>query len=127
MNGIGRKMPITMTAFLIGSLSIIGLPPFAGTWSKWTLALGALDAGHAFVVGVLMVSSVLSAAYLLPIVARAFFLPSLSAGGGTDGLREAPVACVIALCLTAFLCLVLFFQAGNVQTLLEGIFAPQQR
>ena len=127
MTGIGRKMPITMTAFLIGSLSIIGLPPFAGTWSKWTLALGALDAGHAFVVGVLMVSSVLSAAYLLPIVARAFFLPSPSAGGGTDGLREAPAACVIALCLTAFLCLVLFFQAGNVQTLLEGIFAPQQR
>jgi multicomponent Na+:H+ antiporter subunit D len=126
MTGIGRKMPITMTAFLIGSLSIVGLPPFGGTWSKWSLALGALDAGHAFVVGVLMVSSVLSAAYLLPVVARAFFLPAPSAGG-CEGVQEAPAACVIALCLTAFLCLVLFFQAGNVQTLLEGIFAPQQR
>jgi multicomponent Na+:H+ antiporter subunit D len=127
MTGIGRKMPITMTAFLIASLSIIGLPPFGGTWSKWTLALGALDAGHTFVVGVLMLSSILSAAYLLPVVARAFFLPSPSAGGSADGLQEAPPACVIALCLTAFLCLVLFFQAGNVQTLLEGIFTPQQR
>ena len=128
MTGIGRKMPITMTAFLIGSLSIVGLPPFGGTWSKWTLALGALDAGHSFVVGVLMLSSVLSAAYLLPIVARAFFLPPRPTDGGYDGIHEAPAACVIALCLTAFLCLLLFFQAGNLQILqplLEGIFAPQ--
>ena len=46
MTGIGRKMPVTMLAFLVASLSIIGLPPLGGTWSKWTLALGALDAGH---------------------------------------------------------------------------------
>ena len=124
MTGIGRKMPITMTAFLIGSLSIIGLPPFGGTWSKWTLALGALEAGHAFVVGVLMMSSVLSAAYLLPIVARAFFLPSPPARRRARRLREAPAPCVIALCLTALLvpgCC--FSTAGAVQTLLEGIFA----
>jgi multicomponent Na+:H+ antiporter subunit D len=127
MAGIGRKMPITMTAFLVGSLSIIGLPPFGGLWSKWTLALGALEAGHAFVVAVLMASSVLSAAYLLPIVARAFFLPPPSAGTGADGFQEAPAACVIALCVTAFLCLVLFFHGGGMQTLLEGIFAAQQR
>jgi multicomponent Na+:H+ antiporter subunit D len=127
MTGIGRKMPITMTAFLIGSLSIVGLPPFGGLWSKWMLALGALEAGHAFVVAVLMVSSVLSAAYLLPVVARAFFLPPSSTGAGADGYQEAPTACVIALSVTAVLCVVLFFQAGSVQTLLEGIFAFQQR
>ena len=51
MAGIGRKMPVTMLAFLIGSLSIIGLPPLGGSWSKWTLALGALDAGYVIVVG----------------------------------------------------------------------------
>ena len=56
LTGIGRKMPFTLFAFLIGSLSIVGLPPFGGSWSKWTLALGALDAGHVMVVGVLMLS-----------------------------------------------------------------------
>ena len=127
MTGIGRQMPVTMTAFLIGSLSIIGLPPFGGTWSKWTLALGALEAKHAFVVGVLMLSSLLSAAYLLPIVARAFFLPPPSAVEGDGTLREAPAACVIALSVTALLCVALFFHAGAVQSLLEGIFSTTQR
>ncbi len=40
MNGLGRVMPITYGAFLIGALSIIGLPPFAGSWSKWLLIVG---------------------------------------------------------------------------------------
>ena len=94
MTGIGRKMPITMLAFLVGALSIIGLPPFGGAWSKWTLALGALDAGYGIVVGVLMLSSLLSAGYLLPIVARGFFLPAAAGrrcvdySGGTDGLPD---------------------------------------
>jgi multicomponent Na+:H+ antiporter subunit D len=129
MAGIGRQMPITMTAFLVGSLSIVGLPPFGGTWSKWTLALGALEAGHAFVVGVLMLSSVLSAAYLLPIVARAFFLPPPCGSKDAPKLCEAPAACLVALCATALLCLLLFFQANAVQTLLEGtiVASLQQR
>ena len=122
MAGIGRKMPVTMMAFLIGSLSIIGLPPFAGTWSKWLLALGALDAGHMFVVAVLMISSLLNVAYLLPIVARAFFLPLPGETAATVKLQEAPVACLIALCITALLCIVLFFGAGVIETLLASIF-----
>ena len=129
MAGIGRKMPVTMLAFLVGSLSIIGLPPFGGMWSKWLLALGALEAGHVFVVAVLMLSSLLSAAYLLPIVARAFFAapPADAHGHGHgEGIEEAPLACLIALCATALLCVVLFFQAGRIESLLAGIFtAPQ--
>ena len=123
--GIGRRMPVTMVAFLIGSLSIIGLPPFGGAWSKWTLALGALDAGHAIVAGVLMVSSLLSVGYLLPIVARAFFPPV----PGTDAavavaIEEAPLPCLIALCASALLCLVLFFYAGRIEVLLRALFPP---
>jgi len=124
MAGIGRKMPITMLAFLLGSLSIIGLPPFGGMWSKWLLGLGALESGHALVVGVLMLSSLLNVAYLLPIVARGFFLPSPGAEAGTPTkIEEAPLACLIALCATALLTIVLFFQAGTIETLLQGIFA----
>ncbi len=124
MAGIGRRMPITMFAFLIGSLSIVGLPPFGGLWSKWTLAMGALDAGSLFVLGVLMVSSLLSVAYLLPVVARAFFLSPTdgSEPQDTDGLAEAPISCLIALCLTALLCVVLFFEAGRVETILQSLF-----
>ena len=118
MTGIGRKMPVTMLAFLVASLSIIGLPPLGGTWSKWTLALGALDAGYVIVVGVLMLSSLLSVAYLLPIVARGFFLPP---GEGNIAVEEAPAACLIALSCTALLCIVLFFLAGRIETLLAGL------
>jgi multicomponent Na+:H+ antiporter subunit D len=82
LNGIGRKMPLTMAAFFIGSLSIIGLPPAGGSWSKWFLAMGALEANQAIFVAVLMTSSLLSIGYLMPIVARAFFLPAPEAGDG---------------------------------------------
>jgi len=121
MTGIGRKMPVTMLAFLVASLSIIGLPP-VGAWSKWTLALGALDAGYAMVVGVLMLSSLLSVAYLMPVVARGFFLPSPGAPADDETvIQEAPTACLVALCCTALLCFVLFFLAGRIEALLGGI------
>jgi multicomponent Na+:H+ antiporter subunit D len=119
MRGIGRRMPITMAAFFIASLSIIGLPPLAGTWSKWTLSLGAIDGGELAVVGVLMVSSLLNVAYLLPIVARGFFLAPV--GEKRGAIREAPLPCLIAICVTAFLCVVLFFQAGRIEQLLAGM------
>jgi len=107
MRGLGRTMPFTMAAFFIGSLSVIGLPPMGGLWSKWYLALGTLEAGQIGLLVVLMLSSLLSLAYLLPIPILAFFgtpdkdLPS-------DGIKEAPPACVAALLLTALGCLALF-------------------
>jgi multicomponent Na+:H+ antiporter subunit D len=124
--GIGRRMPVTMTAFLIGSLSIVGLPPFGGLWSKWSLISGALDAGNLFAAAVLVVSSLLSLGYLLPVVARAFFLPDPETLEPRErsGIAEAPAACLIALCSTALLCIVLFFQAGRLEGLLEALFAP---
>ncbi|HUP24524.1 MAG TPA: proton-conducting transporter membrane subunit, partial [Thermoanaerobaculia bacterium] len=106
LDGIGRRMPWTMTAFLLASLSIIGLPPFGGLWSKWYLVLGALEAGRGWVVGVLVASALLNAAYLLPISLRAFFSgPCGAAGRG----GEAPAACVVPLVLTAASCVALFF------------------
>ncbi len=107
MKGIGRQMPFTMFAFLIGSLSIIGLPPFAGTWSKWYLVLGALDANHILVVVVLIISSLLNIAYLIPIVVNAFIVPE-GENGDKHEIREAPVACIIPMLLTAAGCLIIF-------------------
>ena len=122
MKGIGRQMPFTMFAFLIGSLSIIGLPPFAGAWSKWYLLLGVLDSGQFVLVGVLILSSLLNIAYLLPIVVNAFFLPAEE--GAQDGIKEAPLACVGPLMFTAAGCLVLFVYSDPLLRLVRLIGEP---
>jgi multicomponent Na+:H+ antiporter subunit D len=122
-------MPFTFGAFCIGALSIIGLPPLAGTWSKWYLALAAADTGMVLVIAVFMVSSLLNVAYLMPVVARGFFRPAPTAQSvgaaatpsGKFGLAEAPLLCVIPPCLTALGCLILFFYADAVVDLLRPI------
>ncbi len=106
LDGLGRQMPITMGAFLIASLSIAGLPPMAGLWGKWYLSIGALDAGYGVLLGVLMLSTLLNIAYLLPIPLRAFF----ARGSGQAGqLHEAPLPCLMAIGFTTIACVVLFF------------------
>lgn len=108
MTGIGRRMPVTMTAFFIGALSVIGLPPTGGFVSKWYLVVGAIEAEKFAVVVVLILSSLLNIAYLLPPVAKAFFAPAKeSAFEGP--VKEAPLACVLPIVLTAAGCVVLFF------------------
>ena len=73
LSGIGKKMPWTMVAFFIASLSMIGVPPAAGFTSKWYLALGSIEAHQIPILMVLLVSTVLNAAYFLPITYKAFF------------------------------------------------------
>ena len=118
MRGLGRAMPFTMVAFLIGSLSIIGLPPFGGIWSKWYLALGTLAAGEVLVLAVLVISSLLNVAYLLPIPIRAFFGPPASAGA-VPKIREGPWPCMIAIAITSFACVFLFLYPQPLYRLLS--------
>jgi multicomponent Na+:H+ antiporter subunit D len=73
LNGIGRKMPWTMAAFSIGALSMIGVPPLAGFVTKWHLAFGAIESGQIGLLAVLVVSTLLNAAYFIPIIYKAFF------------------------------------------------------
>ncbi len=74
LNGVGRVMPLTTLAFTIGALGMIGLPPLAGFITKWYLGLGAWESGFYWVIGVLVISSLLNAAYFLPTIYRAWFL-----------------------------------------------------
>jgi multicomponent Na+:H+ antiporter subunit D len=73
MDGIGLRMPVTMGAFGIAALGLAGLPPVGGFVSKWFLGLGAIDAGEPLFAAVIVGSGLLTAAYLFPIVHRAFF------------------------------------------------------
>ena len=119
MNGLGRVMPITYAAFFIGALSIIGLPPLGGSWSKWLLVVGAADTGQWIMIGVLMVSSLLNVAYLLPIIGRGFFSP-LPEGASTK-ISESPLLVWLPPAITAFGTILLFFYAGALQEFLTPI------
>lgn len=105
LDGIGRRMPWTMAAFAVGSLSMIGLPPTGGFISKWYLLEGALAADRMIVIAVFVTSTLLNAAYFLPIVYAAFFR---APAGDEHGHGEAPLPAVVALTLTAGITIVLF-------------------
>jgi multicomponent Na+:H+ antiporter subunit D len=114
LSGIGKKMPWTMAAFFIGSLSMIGVPPAAGFTSKWYLALGSIEAHQVPILMVLLVSTVLNAAYFLPITYKAFFEKEEPAAGGGHGhhdehheeVREIPMVAV-PLVITAIISLLI--------------------
>ncbi|MPY80203.1 MAG: monovalent cation/H+ antiporter subunit D family protein [Actinophytocola sp.] len=110
LDGLGRAMPWTFAAFVIASLSIAGLPPLGGTWSKWLLVQGAADAGQPVLIGVMMVGSLLSIGYLAPIPVRAYFRPPV--GNADHG--EARMSVLLPLVVTALACVALFLAADVV-------------
>jgi multicomponent Na+:H+ antiporter subunit D len=122
MDGLGRKMPVTYLAFLLGSMSIIGLPPLGGFISKWYLVIGSLEAHMIPVLVVLLVSSLLNAAYFLPIVYRGFFAPLPEDSPG--GVKEAPLLCLIPLSVTALGSLSLFFYPDLFLRLIRQALFP---
>ena len=118
LDGIGRRMPITMAAFTVASLGVVGLPPAGGMWSKWQLALGTLEAGEGLLLGALLLGSLLSFTYLAPICVHAFY--RAPASPSDRGIREAPWPCTVALAACALLVLWLF----TVPDLLYGLLEP---
>ena len=141
MRGLGWRMPFTFSAFLLGALSVIGLPPLGGAWSKWYIALGAADAEQIIFIAVLMISSLLNIAYLIPVFARGFFGPreeeqaqntdkhnghhdhgtARPAHASPKRIAEAPVFCVVPLWITAIGCLALFLYADRLYAMLAPI------
>ena len=81
--GAGRRMPLTMAAFTIAAFGMIGLPPAAGFISKLYLGIGGVQADQTWIVLVLIGSSLLNAAYFLPIIHKAWFEPPPA--GATHG------------------------------------------
>ncbi len=120
LRGLGRQMPITFGCFLLASLSVIGLPLFGGFWSKWYLALGTVATGQWLALAALMASSLLSIAYLLPVVVTGFWIPVHESEKSADTistsvnehirLKEAPGSCLLAMLIALCGSLYLFFQ-----------------
>ncbi len=104
--GIGYAMPFTMGAFAVASLSMIGVPPVAGFVTKWLLVNGAMEIDRFGIVIVLMMSTILNAAYFVPIVIKAFFQ-----GGNKvwrrENIKEAPATMVVPLVIAAVISVVL--------------------
>ena len=121
LRGIGWRMPITMTAFTIGAISMIGVPPTAGFVSKWYILAGAFEADNYIAIMTIIASTALNAAYFLPIVYMAWFERETEAPVKPHG--EAPWPAVLALALTAALTLAFFFFNGPVLELERQVVA----
>ncbi|MDB9704124.1 proton-conducting transporter membrane subunit [Rhodospirillales bacterium] len=146
MHGLGRKMPVTFFCFFVASLSIIGLPPLGGVWSKWYIALAAAETDQIIFIAVLMISSLLNIAYLMPVVLYGYFgkeKPTDTHSHGDDhshhhappnhsmlkhltfgrpGIAEAPIMCLAPIVLTTIGCFALFFYADRIRLFLTPVF-----
>ena len=111
--GIGRLMPLTLLCFTAASISLVGIPPMGGFTSKWAIATAAMDSGTGIfeVLGpvVLLISALLTAGYLLPVMVDGFF------PGGVTGTEDAEKAEPNALMLIPMFILC-------VGSLLVGVF-----
>ena len=81
--GMGRRLPLTMAAFSVTALSMVGLPPLSGFFSKWYLVLGAIEGGAWPFVLALILSSLLSAVYFFRVIERAYFASPPTPDGAT--------------------------------------------
>jgi multicomponent Na+:H+ antiporter subunit D len=104
LSGLARQMPWTMAAFSLASLSLVGIPPASGFVSKWYLAIGSAERGSPGLLAVLLVSSLLTAGYLGPILYKAYFEAPVDSGHGD--VREIPWM-VVPLVLSAIASLLL--------------------
>ena len=112
-------MPWVFAAFFIGALSIIGIPPAGGSWSKFMLMVGAVDSQLYFVLAVLGLSSLLNIYYLLEPLSRGFFRPKVK-----EVTVESHPLVVIPPVITALLSLALFFYVDLFADLASLMVAP---
>jgi multicomponent Na+:H+ antiporter subunit D len=122
MSGLGRVMPFTFGAFAIAALSMIGAPPVGGFISKWYLLLGAMDAGSMVIIGVLLTSTLLNAAYFAPVIYQAFF-GKLSEADAHHHYKEAHPAMVVPLVTTAVISVIIGIYPDIFMNFAKALFS----
>ena len=116
--GVGKQMPLTMLAFTVCSVGMIGLPPTNGLISKLFLMAGSMEVGHPAVIVVLITSALLNAAYFVPIIVIAFFKKgSFQRARGA----EAPLSMLLPIILLALTCLVVGIKLDLTVPFIESI------
>ncbi|WP_245923263.1 monovalent cation/H+ antiporter subunit D family protein [Leucothrix arctica] len=122
LDGIGRRMPWTMGAFAVGAISMIALPPAAGFLSKWYLLMGASQQEQYIAMGVIILSTLLNAAYFVPIIYSAFLKPENPEHFVEH--KESPLPMVVALTVTATATILLFLFPGLALELAKAVGVP---
>jgi multicomponent Na+:H+ antiporter subunit D len=110
LNGMGKQMPVTMGAFALAAVGLVGIPPLNGFISKWYLGQGALESGSGVYLVLILLSGLLNAGYFFPIIRRAFFMKS----DKRTKFAEASVFMMVPLVLTVALSLFLGLMPDGV-------------
>ncbi len=110
-----KKMPITMGCFIIAAISMVGVPPTAGFFSKWYLILGAIDAQKWFFVAFLLLSSLMVAVAFFRIIQSTFFKPSENHNAHEEPLRdEVPFSMLLPIVVITVSLLIIGFLSGQI-------------
>jgi multicomponent Na+:H+ antiporter subunit D len=112
MAGLGKQMPLTMGAFVLGGLSLIGVPLTAGFVSKWALIQAALEKGWWPVVALIVISSLMAVVYIWRVVEVVYFK---AAPEGRTRHKEAPLMMIIPMLI--MICTAYYFGINGVTTM----------
>ena len=126
--GLYKKMPVTMAAFTVGALSMIGVPPTAGFFSKWYLILGAIDAGRYHFMAALLISSLVNAILFFRVIEIAYFEPKVDHHGGEAekvSIDEAPLSMLVPLIFVALCLIAIGLYSGDIVTNIIGHSVPK--
>jgi len=124
-----RRMPFTMAAFVIAALSVIGIPPTCGFFSKWYLILGAIDASQWVFVAVLLVSSLLNVILFFRVIEHAYLEPDEEhAGGGSElaiTIEEAPLSMLVPILIATAGIMVFGVLSGKIISTIIQFAVPK--
>jgi len=119
LQGLYKKMPVTMAAFTVGALSMIGVPPTAGFFSKWYLILGAIDAGRYHFMAALLISSLVNAILFFRVIEIAYFEPKVDHHADHTekmNIDEAPLSMLVPLIIVAISLIIIGVYSGDIVT-----------
>jgi len=125
LDGLGRTMPWVFGAFLVGSISIIGIPPMGGSWPKYFLIVGAIESGKGILTAALVLSSILNIVYLIPISIRAYMKPpkDISIDNSLIEVRKKNIWVIVPPVISASGAFILFFYVGSIVDFLQPVIS----
>jgi multicomponent Na+:H+ antiporter subunit D len=118
-------MPWVFGAFLVASISIIGIPPMGGSWPKYFLIVGALESGKGILTAALVLSSILNIVYLIPISIRAFLKTPKDTliDNSLIEVRKKNIWVIIPPVISAAGAFILFFYVGSIVDFLQPVIS----